>query len=83
MDRQSLYAIVVSTRRIGWWQDADGVVAPVWDDGLIGEPISLTDDVDGLIAAELVTEVVDVEPLFVIDHELMKSLPQYRGPRPK
>lgn len=82
MDRQSLYAIVVSTRRIGWWQDSNGV-APVWDDGLIGEPIRLEDDVDGLIAAELVTEVVDVEPLFVIDHELMKSLPQCRGPGPR
>ncbi|MVU76019.1 hypothetical protein GPX89_02025 [Nocardia sp. ET3-3] len=59
-----------------WLQYEDGSWAPVAEDGWIGPSITVEDlltvarqDLDALEAAGFLTEIIDVEPLSVVDVE--------------
>ncbi|BAW09255.1 hypothetical protein [Nocardia seriolae] len=71
-----MLAILNGERPVAWLQYEDGSWAPVAEDGWVGPSITVEDllavarqDLDALEAAGFVTEIIDVEPLSVVDVE--------------
>ncbi|AYF76516.1 hypothetical protein D7D52_24880 [Nocardia yunnanensis] len=69
-------AVLNDERPRAWLQYQDGSWAPVAEDGRVGPAITAEDllavtqqDLDALEAAGFITEVIDVEPLSVVDVE--------------
>ncbi|AYF76942.1 hypothetical protein D7D52_27605 [Nocardia yunnanensis] len=67
---------VLNERPRAWLQYDDGSWAPVAEDGRVGQSITVEDllavarqDLDALEAAGFITEVIDIEPLSVVDVE--------------
>ncbi|GAB2532283.1 hypothetical protein [Nocardia heshunensis] len=76
MSIQGVLAVLNGERPAAWLQYEDGSWAPVAEDGWIGPPITVEDlltvarhDLDALEAAGFLTEIIDVEPLSVVDIE--------------
>lgn len=68
---------LLGEQRPAWWlQYEDGSWAPVWEDGRIGAAFTIPDllqiarhDLMALEGMGLAVEVIDVEPLSVVDTE--------------
>ncbi|MEV6139004.1 hypothetical protein AB0L63_23655 [Nocardia sp. NPDC051990] len=76
MSTEGVTALLNGDRPAGWLQYHDGSWAPVGHDGRVGPTITTDDllavareDLAALEEAGLITEVIDVEPLEVIDFE--------------
>ncbi|APA96803.1 hypothetical protein [Nocardia seriolae] len=76
MSAEGVTALLNGDRPAGWLQYHDGSWAPVGYDGKVGTAITADDllavareDLAALEEAGLITEVIDVEPLEVIDFE--------------
>ncbi|WP_459961609.1 hypothetical protein [Nocardia sp. IFM 10818] len=76
MSAEGVAALLNGDRPAGWLQYHDGSWAPVGHDGRVGPPITTDDllavardDLATLEEAGLITQVIDVEPLEVIDFE--------------
>ncbi|MGW4123639.1 hypothetical protein [Nocardia sp. NPDC004711] len=76
MSVEGVLALLNGDRPAGWLQYLDGSWAPVGHDGWIGPPITAADllevashDLAALEAAGFIGEVIDVEPLAVVDVE--------------
>ncbi|WP_162958594.1 hypothetical protein [Nocardia yunnanensis] len=76
MSAEGTAALPNEGRPAGWLQYDDGSWAPVGYDGRVGPPITAhdlfavaRDDLAALEKTGLITEVIDIEPLEVIDVE--------------
>ncbi|MGW2666109.1 hypothetical protein ACWCW7_34580 [Nocardia tengchongensis] len=76
MSAEDVLALLNEDRPAGWLQYQDGSWAPVGQDGWVGPPIKAADlievarrDFAALEAAGFVTEIIDIEPLEVVDVE--------------
>lgn len=76
MSVQEVLAVLNDERPAAWLQYQDGSWAPVAEDGWVGPSITVEDlravaeqDPDALEGAGFIIEIVDVEPLSVVDVE--------------
>ncbi|MBF6060471.1 hypothetical protein IU500_06720 [Nocardia terpenica] len=80
MSTETVTALLNGDQPAGWLQYHDGSWAPVGYDGGVGPAITADDllavaheDLAALVEVELITEVIDVDPLEVIDFEHQNS----------
>ncbi|MFE3196282.1 hypothetical protein ACFXHA_45305 [Nocardia sp. NPDC059240] len=76
MSAEGVLALLSGDRPAGWLQYLDGSWAPVAEDGRVGPPITAEDlievaqrDLSELVEAGFITEIIDIEPLEVVDVE--------------